>query len=221
VRRVARRKVANLLALPVLAFLDAGEPMHPYQLATVLRRTGKERDLAIKWGSLYTVVQNLEKHGFIAAVGSERAGRRPERTRYTITDAGRSELRDWLGELVAVPDTEPPRFQAALSVVGALAPDEVIARLDERVSALEAEAAVDRHILASSRDAGVARVFLIETEYALAMREAEVAWVRSLRTELADGSMTGVAEWREYHAVGGVPPGWAELLAEGGGPPES
>ena len=217
---MARRKVANLLALPVLAFLYPGEPMHPYQLATVLRRTGKERDLAIKWGSLYTVVQNLEKHGFIAAVGSERSGRRPERTTYTITDAGRAELRDWLGELVAVPGTEPPQFQAALSVVGVLAPDEVVARLDERVAALEAVAADDRRILEESLDQGIARVFLVETEYALAMREAEAAWVRSLRTEIAEGTLSGVAEWRELHATGGTPPGWAELLAEGGGPPE-
>ena len=217
---MVRRKVANLLALPVLAFLYPGEPMHPYQLATVLRRTGKERDLAIKWGSLYTVVQNLEKHGFIAAVGSERSGRRPERTTYTITDAGRAELRDWLGELVAVPGTEPPQFQAALSVVGVLAPDEVVARLDERVAALEAVAADDRRILEESLDQGIARVFLVETEYALAMREAEAAWVRSLRTEIAEGTLSGVAEWRELHATGGTPPGWAELLAEGGGPPE-
>ena len=217
---MARRKVANLLALPVLAFLYPGEPMHPYQLATVLRRTGKERDLAIKWGSLYTVVQNLEKHGFIAAVGSARAGRRPERTTYTITEAGRAELRDWLGELVAVPGTEPPQFQAALSVVGVLAPDEVVARLDERVAALEAEIETDRRSLETSLDQGLARVFLVETEYALAMRGAEAAWVRSLRTELAEGTLTGVDEWRAYHATGAVPRGWAELLAEGGGPPE-
>jgi DNA-binding PadR family transcriptional regulator len=217
---MARRKVSNLLALPVLAFLYAGVPMHPYQLATVLRRTGKERDLAIKWGSLYTVVQNLEKHGFIAAVGSERAGRRPERTTYAITDAGRAELRDWLGVLVAVPTTEPPQFQAALSVVGVLGPDEVVARLDDRVAALEAEAATDRRLLEESRAHGVPRMFLVETEYALAMREAEVAWVRGLRDELVDGTLPGVAEWREYHATGGVPPEWAAMLAEGGTPPE-
>jgi DNA-binding PadR family transcriptional regulator len=216
---MTRRKVANLLALPVLAFLYAGEPMHPYQLARVLKQTGKERDLRIKWGSLYTVVQNLEKHGFIEAVGSERSGRRPERTRYTITEAGRAELRDWLGELVAVPGSEPPQFQAALSVVGVLAPDELVARLDERVAALAAEAATDRAILERSRDEGVSRVFLIETEFALAMREAEAAWVRGLRTELAEGTMAGVAEWREYHATGGVPPEWAAMLAEGGSDP--
>jgi hypothetical protein len=128
----------------------------------------------------------------------------------------RAELRDWLGELVAVPSTEPPQFQTALSVVGVLAPDEVLARLDERLAALEAEAEADRTMLAVSHDEGVPRVFLVESEYALAMREAEAAWVRSLRTEIAEGTLTGVAEWREYHGTGEAPPMWAALLAEGG-----
>jgi DNA-binding PadR family transcriptional regulator len=43
-----RRKVGNLLALAILAQLDSMRPMHPYELATVLRRTGKEHDMAIK-----------------------------------------------------------------------------------------------------------------------------------------------------------------------------
>src|SRR4029453_16009199 len=98
--------------------------MHPYQIANVLRRTGKERDMPIKVGSLYTVVRNLERHGFIEATGSQRAGRRPERTEYVITDPGRAELRDWLRELVAVPESEYPRLQAALSVFGKLTPEQ-------------------------------------------------------------------------------------------------
>ena len=116
-----RRRVANLLALAVLSLLRPGYPMHPYQIANVLRRTGKDRDMPIKVGSLYTVVRNLERHGLIEATGSHRAGRRPERTEYAITDAGRAELRDWLRELVAVPEPEYPRFQAALSVLSTVA----------------------------------------------------------------------------------------------------
>src|SRR5436190_22884756 len=118
-----RRRVGNLLALALLAILAPGSPMHPYEMANVLRRTGKERDMKIKWGSLYTVVQNLQKHGLIEATGSNREGRRPERTVYAITDAGRAEIRDWLHELVADPEPEPRRFEAALSVLGVLPPD--------------------------------------------------------------------------------------------------
>jgi DNA-binding PadR family transcriptional regulator len=208
-----RRKVSNLLGLALLSLLAAGRPMHPYEMVGVLRRTGKEHDLKIKWGSLYTVVQNLEKYGFIEETGSHREGRRPERTLYAITDAGRAELRDWLRELIAVPEKEYPQFEAALSVAGVLPPDEVVELLEQRVRALDEGVTADRAML-EHHARTVPRVFLIESEYALAMRDAEAAWVRSLLTELAEGTLSGAAEWREYHKTGGVPPGWTELLDE-------
>lgn len=214
-----RRKVANLLALAILAVLVPGRPMHPYQMATVLRKTGKEHDMRIKWGSLYTVVQNLEKHGFIEATGSDRQGRRPERTSYAITDAGRSELEDWLRELVAVPAPEPSRFEAALSVLGVLSPDEATALLDQRLRALDEDIAARRAMLAQAGN-HVARLFLIEADYALAIGRAEAEWVRGLLAELTHGTLPGLAEWRDYHQTGRVPQDlaaqWMQMLAEGG-----
>ena len=212
----SRRKVSNLLGLAVLAVLAAGAPMHPYQMAGVLRRTGKEGDMKIKWGSLYTVVQNLERHGFIQATGSDREGRWPERTRYAITDAGRAELGDWVRELVSVPEPELSRFEAALSVLGVLGPDEATDLLEVRLRALEEEIAAQRDLLAQSSQ--VPRVFLIEAEYAVAMREAEAAWVRSLLDELAEGTLPGVADWRDFHETGRPSPQWQQVLAEEGVP---
>lgn len=209
-----RRKVGNLLALGLLALLFPGTPMHPYEMANLLRRTGKEQDMKIKWGSLYTVVQNLEKHGLIKAVSSDREGRRPERTVYTITDAGRAELRDWLRELVGTPEPELSRFEAALSVLGVLPPDEATNLLEERLHALDEDIVARRAGLAESEQ--VPRLFLVEAEYALAMREAEAAWVRSLWKELTEETIPGIAEWRAYHETGGPPAEWTKLLAEGG-----
>jgi DNA-binding PadR family transcriptional regulator len=208
-----RRKVGNLLALALLALLVPGRPMHPYEMAVLLRRTGKEQDMKIKWGSLYTVVQNLEKHGFIAAVDTGRSGRRPERTRYAITDAGVAELRDWLRELVADPEREHPRFAAALSVLGVLPPDEVITLLRDRQRRLEQDIAAERAKLARL-SAEVPRLFLIEVEFALALRAAEAEWIGSLLTELTDGSLPGLDDWRHWHDTGGAPPGWTQLMEE-------
>ena len=208
-----RRRVGNLLALALLALLVPGDAIHPYEMAILLRRTGKEQNMTIKWGSLYTVVQNLEKHGLIEAAETGRAGNRPERTRYAITDAGRVELTDWLRELVADPEPEHPRFEAALSVVSVLPPDEVATLLERRLAALEAALAVQRAALAEA-GTQVPRLFLIESEYALALREAEAAWTRSLRDELTGGTLDGVAEWRRWHETGATPPGWAALMAE-------
>ncbi|MBV1856603.1 PadR family transcriptional regulator [Catellatospora sp. NEAU-YM18] len=208
-----RRKVGNLMALALLALLRPGVPMHPYQMANVLRRTGKERDMKIKWGSLYTVIQNLERHGLIEATGSDRAGRRPERTLYAITEPGRAELTDWMRELVAAPEPEFPRLEAALSVIGVLPPDEVAELLAQRLRRLDAEIDTEARALDGMR-AEVPRVFLIEAEYALAMRRAEAEWVRSLQREIAEGTLPGVAEWRAYHETGGYPPEWTQLLEE-------
>jgi len=210
-----RRKVGNILALALLALLMPGQPMHPYQMASVLRRTGKEQDMKIKWGSLYTVIQNLEKHGLIAALSSHREGKRPERTLYGITDAGRIELRDWMRELVAEPEPEFPRFEAALSVLGALPPDEVAELLHIRLDALDRQIVNDRATLRSLVE-NLPRVFLIEAEYALAIKEAEAAWVSKLVQEIQDGTLTGAADWREYHQTGATPPQWQQLLEETG-----
>ena len=85
------RPVSNLLGLAVLGVL-AQRPMHRYEIATTIREQGKDDDMAVKWGSLYTVVKNLERHGLVEAAGVDRDGARPERTTYRITDAGRAEM---------------------------------------------------------------------------------------------------------------------------------
>jgi DNA-binding PadR family transcriptional regulator len=208
-----QRKVGNLLALAVLATVTQ-RPMYPYEIASLLRARGKEDDMEIKWGSLYTVVRNLTKHGFLEVVESRREGARPERTVYRITDAGRGELVDWTRELVATPQREHPRFKAGLSVLAALPPDEAASALRERLEALRQVIADQRTSLAGDA-AQVPRLFLVEEEYELAVREAEAAWVRALLDELDAGTFPDLAGWRQWHATGEVPPEVSELAERG------
>lgn len=193
-----KRKVNNLLALAVLSVL-VERPMHRYEIATTMRERGKDRDMAIKWGSLYTVVQNMERAGFLEVVRSERDGARPERTIYAITETGRAELADWARELIAEPGGGSQRFTAGLSVMAALAPEEVAELLGRRCEAL------DRSIEALRRDfdqfaaTKLPRLFGIELEYDLAMLEADSAWTRSLRDEIAGGAFPQIDLWRQVH----------------------
>ncbi|MEV7554182.1 PadR family transcriptional regulator [Amycolatopsis sp. NPDC089917] len=196
-----RRKVGNLLALAILSTLNE-RPAHPYEMASILKSRGKDRDMGIKWGSFYTVVGNLRKHGFIEAAESGRDGARPERTVYRITDAGRDEMLDWLRELLGELAPEEPTFVAGLSVMGWLGPDEVIALLRTRLAALEEEIAAEREGLARLIEE-VPRLVLLESEYHLAIRTAEAEWVRSILGELTSGSMPGLAEWRALLAERG------------------
>ncbi len=74
-----QRKLSNPLALAVLACL-AEHPMHPYEIATTLRIRKKDESVKLNYGSLYTVVESLLRHGLIIPQETEREGRRPERT---------------------------------------------------------------------------------------------------------------------------------------------
>jgi DNA-binding PadR family transcriptional regulator len=203
-----RRKVANLLALSLLTLLME-RPRYPYEMAAALRHRGKDQAIKINWGSLYTVVQNLEKYGFIEAVEVAREGRQPERTTYQITDAGRAELMDWLRELLSVPEREYTRFEAALGESAIVGPDGLISLLRQRLETLdEANARYQAEIEAAM--AQIPRLFMIETEYHLALRRAEAEWVRGLLEELTDGTFPGIGAWRRFHETGEVPD---EILA--------
>jgi DNA-binding PadR family transcriptional regulator len=211
-----RRKVGNLLALTLLAQLHE-RPMYPYEMASVLRERGKDQAIKINWGSLYTVVQNLEKNGFIEAVEVVREGRQPERTTYRITEAGRAEVKDWLRELLGEPEREYSRFEAGLSDASSLPPDEVVALLRRRLDALDADNEEAGASLALMVESGqVPRLFLVENEYHLAMRRAEAEWVRGLLAELENGTFPGLAFWRALHAAGGLDgSGRVPRIAEG------
>jgi DNA-binding PadR family transcriptional regulator len=198
-----RRKVSNPLALVVLASLRE-RPMHPYELAMVNRERGKHNSMPIKWGSLYTVVENLEKHGLIQATETIREGRRPERTVYAITEAGQAELVDWLRELLGVPEKEYPQLATGLSLAGVLPPDEVVALLHSRIDALRTRIATDQEKLAET-SVIVPRLFLIETEYELALLRAELTWLESLIEEIEAGSLPGMALWRAFHSEAATP----------------
>lgn len=203
-----KRKMTNLLALSLLTLLME-RPRYPYEMAAVLRHRGKDQAIKINWGSLYTVVQNLEKYGFIEAVEVAREGRAPERTTYQITDAGRAELKDWLRELLGEPEREYTSFEAALGESAVLPPNELAGLLQQRLDMLEAanaryQAELDELVTQ------VPRLFLIESEYHLALRRAEAEWVRGLLKEFTDGTFPGIREWQLFHDTGKVP---EEILA--------
>jgi len=203
-----KRKVANLMALAVLATV-VQRPMHRYEMASLMRARGKDRDMDIKWGSLYTVVANLEKNRLLEVIEVTRQGARPERTVYQITDAGRDELVGWTRELIAEPEAEHTRFIAGLSVLAVLTPRDVmdllrrrLGRLTETIDALTAQ-------LRQASD--VPRLFLIEDEYRIAMTQAETDWTRSLLDELSAGTFPYLDAWRKFHETGEMPSEFAEL----------
>ena len=48
-------------------------------------------------------------------------------------------------------------------------------------------------------EGGLPRLFLIESEHELILREAELQWVRGLVREIQDGTLGGMAQWESFH----------------------
>ena len=199
-----RRSITNPLALAVLACLHE-RPMHPYEMAATMRERGKEQSIKLNYGSLYTVVDSLAKNGLIEAVEARREGRRPERTVYRLTGAGRTRLDAWMSQLLAEPVKEYPQFEAALSLMPVLHPDTVLELLRTRTRILQQEIARARVMLAAARRAGLPRLLLIEGEYHVALQETELSWVENLADELEAGTLEGLDGWRHVYETGEAP----------------
>jgi DNA-binding PadR family transcriptional regulator len=188
---------SNPLALAVLALLFE-RPMHPYEMGVILKQRHKEESIKLRYGSLYTVIELLLRRGFIVARETGRDGRRPERTVYEITQAGRDALRAWMAELIAVPVKEYPQFEAALCLLPVLPPDEVLALLKARLKAIEQNSAALTQQIEQVGRLNIPPLFLIETEYRLALLKAEQHFVAELIQRIGGG--WGPLElWRAFH----------------------
>ena len=135
----------------------------------------------------------------------ERAGRLPERTVYSLTDAGLIEAHDWLTDLISTPVKDYPSFEAALSFLPALPPDDVAELLRERAQRLELELAQAYATRELAEKHGLPRLFWVEAEFRDVLLEAELAYVRRLAQEIANGTLEGIDWWNAVHDSDGDP----------------
>jgi DNA-binding PadR family transcriptional regulator len=212
------KRLSNPLALAVLALLFE-RPMHPYEMAATLKSRHKHESIKLRYGSLYTVIELLMDRGFISALETSREGKRPERTVYTLTAAGHDELHDWMRELIGQPAKEFPQFEAALCLLPVLPPDEVVALLRVRAMCLAGQIAqlethlthaVGQDLAAIAGDQKVPPqlmgrkfppIFLVESEFRLAMIKAELNFVNDLVRRITEEGWGPADLWREIQAA--------------------
>ena len=193
------KRPSNALALAVLTLLFE-RPMHPYEMSRTLRHRQKEESIRLNYGSLYSVVESLAKKGLIEAGESHREGNRPERTVYSLTSDGEQAMREWLSEMLREPTPQYTDFEAALSLAGALPPDEVLDLLRERLQALKLESA-RQDGLRSAIPENFPELFLIEGEYSEALRQAETTFVAGLVKKIEKGTLGGTKMWQRIHEL--------------------
>ena len=193
------KRPANALPLAVLTLLFE-KPMHPYEMSTTLRHRSKEESIRLNYGSLYAVVESLRKKGLIAARETLREGNRPERTIYELTDEGATAMRDWLSEMLRDPTPQFTDFEAALSLMGAIPPDEALALLRLRLKALRIASNQYDGVRAHLPE-GFPALFMVEGDYSEAVRRAEIAFVEKLVDDIEHDRLGGMEVWRRIHEL--------------------
>ena len=177
------------LAIAVLSLLTR-EPLHPYEMRQRIRIQHIEQVMKVTQGTLYSTVERLAGTGLITPIETSREGRRPERTVYAITDAGRDQMVDALRETLMRPSPEYPRLAMALSFASTLDPAEVADLLERRSLNAEVHLSGLNTALDGTLKQGLPRVHVIETEYLAALARAELDWLRAAVEDIRAGRIT-------------------------------
>jgi DNA-binding PadR family transcriptional regulator len=190
------KQQSNPLALAVLVLLFE-RPMHPYEMAATLRLRNKGGSIKLRYGSLYTVIDSMAQEGLIEVKETVREGRRPERTIYALTPIGLIRMRSWMRDLLGTPVKEYPQFEAALSLLPAVPPDEAIALLEARGRRLGEQSEELRAAIGLALK-HVEALFLVENEFRLHLLEAERQFIEGF-VERIKTDADYVRSWTAFH----------------------
>ena len=166
-----------VVAVMALALLHE-EPMHPYEIFRTLEQRSETRLVRINAGAVYHAVERLVANGLAEAVGTEREGRRPERTTYRATEAGTAALLPRLTSLIADDHPFYPPFAVGLAEAPHLPKSQALAALRARRDRQAAALAWSEGTLASLREErNLPLRFVLDVDHEAAMVRAEVAWL--------------------------------------------
>ena len=166
----------NRTKLAVLGFLT-WKPMSGYEIKKAI-----DRSISNFWsesyGQIYPILQELAAEGLATSASAKGEGTR-EQTIYTITEAGRVSLREWLAEPAA---PERSRVELLLKLFFGRHADPAAclrhvetarARYDVDLSELEA---IERHFDANLTELPDAPYWRLTLDYGLALHRMQLAW---------------------------------------------
>ena len=168
--------------------------MHPYRMQQLIKERGKDEVINVRQrASLYQTIDRLLRVELIAIREVEREEKWPERTIYELTPKGRQTMLLWMREMLSTPAREFPEFPAALAYLSLLTPEDARLQLERRTQTLAAEIArLEAQISGATQ---LPRLFLVETEYLLAILNTELRWVKSIIDDLDTDRLTWNEEW--------------------------
>ncbi|MDX6277198.1 MAG: hypothetical protein QOJ72_1326 [Nocardioidaceae bacterium] len=166
------------LALSALGLL-VERPMHPYEMYQLMLERHEDWMVKVRPGSLYHTVERLRDAELVEATGTARAGNRPERTTYAITDAGREALTTRISELLKKPVREYPHFPFAIGEAHNLPPEHAIADLTSYADALDDDIAEIDELMTEAQSQGIPEVYWLGGHFIRSMTVAQRDWIRT------------------------------------------
>ncbi len=192
------------LAIAVMGLLEE-RPRHPYDIAFTMQTRRMDEHIKLSLGALYHVVDRLQRLGWVEPTRTGREGRRPERTIYAVTAEGRARFHERLRELVSEPVREYSGFEAGLTFVHQLPPEEAAALLRRRADRLREQMALWDHSRQRLQEKGLTRLALLEAEMVQDWRCFQAHWCLRIAAEIESGRVT----WSLGPTEGPTPPAGA------------
>ena len=162
-------------------------PLYGYEIKQIITEHMGDWT-SIAFGSIYFALRKLAEEGFVEKVATEKAGSRPSRSIYQITEAGRAEFLRLLRAVWGKVERHYFAFDVGLFFMEALPVGEVKGYLRERAARLEA---VVEHLVAHRAEQlaseGVPRFASAIFDHSLAHFQAELTWTREVLDKVERG----------------------------------
>jgi DNA-binding PadR family transcriptional regulator len=172
--------------LVILALLRE-RPLYGYEIKQIIEEHMSDWT-SIAFGSIYFALDKLAEEKFIEKVKVAQQGKRPSRSVYQITDAGRDEflrlLRSVWGEL----ERQYFAIDVGLAFMDALPLDEIKGYLSRRAAQLEEILGhLDSHQQETLAEQGTPRSAVAIFDHSRAHCQTELAWTRDLLAKVERG----------------------------------
>jgi DNA-binding PadR family transcriptional regulator len=175
--------------MALLGLLCRFGPCYGYELRVLIERQNLHRVADVRYGSIYAALKRLARDKLVVEVERSRAGNRPERVAFEVTDEGRAALRTLLSDAIRDPGQAERPVDIALHFSGLLDLDEVESLIRTRMANLGAyHAAITRAPDPSPHpDPGMQALLEDIREHFVAVNRAERAWTETVLARVKAG----------------------------------
>lgn len=171
----------------ILAVLDR-RSMHGYDLRRELvSELGEE--WAVNYGQVYTTLERLVRDGLVVQSDTVSVSDAPDRKLYTVTPAGRSELRRWF--LTPVGGGEARRDELFAKVVLGLTSDVGVAEIIQVQRKGELHRIGELTALKETMDADLDLTEILQIDLFILRTEAVIRWLDTAESKISRAAAAG------------------------------